>query len=235
VLSVFNTLWTISVALNGAAVSTVLAYSSSAFTALLGWRLFNERLGPAKILAVSLSLAGCAFVSGAYQLSAWRLNALGILTGVLSGIGFAAYSLMGKESSNRKIDSWTALLYSFGFGAMFILAYNLAPGWLSPNLPMGSLWWLGGALAGWAVLLLLAMAPTLGGYGLYTLSLTYLPASVANLIATMEPAFTAFLAYFLLSERLSLPQFFGSILIVSGVVILRLSEGRRLGKRLKLA
>jgi drug/metabolite transporter (DMT)-like permease len=43
-LSIYNSLWTISVALNGAAVSTVLACSSAAFTALLAWRLFGERL-----------------------------------------------------------------------------------------------------------------------------------------------------------------------------------------------
>ena len=36
VLALFNALWTISVTLNGAAVATVLAYSSAGFTALLG-------------------------------------------------------------------------------------------------------------------------------------------------------------------------------------------------------
>src|SRR5512137_994670 len=36
-LALFNAIWTTSVALNGAAVSTVLAYCSAAFTALLGW------------------------------------------------------------------------------------------------------------------------------------------------------------------------------------------------------
>ena len=44
-LALFNSLWTLSVALNGAAVSTVLVYSSAGFTALLGWWLLKERLG----------------------------------------------------------------------------------------------------------------------------------------------------------------------------------------------
>jgi drug/metabolite transporter (DMT)-like permease len=43
VLSIFNMLWTVAVALTGAAVATVLAYNSPAFTALLAWRLFGER------------------------------------------------------------------------------------------------------------------------------------------------------------------------------------------------
>jgi drug/metabolite transporter (DMT)-like permease len=225
ILSIFNSLWTFSVAINGAAVSTVLAYSSAAFTAVLGWRLFGERLGLLKILAVSLSLLGCVFVSGAYSLAAWRLNSLGIITGLLSGIAFAAYSLMGKASSQRQIYPWTTLFYTFGFGAAFLLLYNLLPAMASGSSG-ADLFWLGDAWLGWVVLVTLAVGPTIGGYGLYTVSLGYLPASVANLIATMEPAFTAGLAYLLLGERLSVPQLFGSALIISGVVILRLSEGR---------
>jgi drug/metabolite transporter (DMT)-like permease len=40
-LAIFNSLWTLSVSLNGAAVATVLVYSSAAFTALLGWWLLG--------------------------------------------------------------------------------------------------------------------------------------------------------------------------------------------------
>jgi drug/metabolite transporter (DMT)-like permease len=212
ILSIFNSLWTFSVAFNGAAVSTVLAYSSAAFTAVLGWRLFGERLGLVKIMAV------CP--------SAWQLNPLGIITGLLSGIAFAAYSLMGKTAAQRQIYPWTALFYTFGFGAIFLLTYNLLPGIFSSGAQGGNLFWLGDAWFGWLVLVALAVGPTIGGYGLYTVSLGYLPASVANLIATMEPAMTAGLAYLLLGERLSMPQLVGSAMIISGVVLLRLGEGR---------
>ena len=64
VLAFFNSLWTLSVSINGAAVSTVLAYCSAGFTALLGWWFLKERLDWGKLLAVALSLAGCVLVSG---------------------------------------------------------------------------------------------------------------------------------------------------------------------------
>lgn len=224
VLSLFNSLWTISVAMNGAAVSTVLAYSSAGFTAVLGWRLFGERLGPVKILAVTLSLLGCVFVSGAYDPAAWQLNPVGVVTGLLSGLAFAAYSLMGKEASQRSINPWTVLLYAFGFASIFLFAYN----WFAPLLPQGvastDLFWLGDAYAGWLVLILLAIGPTIGGYGLYTVSLNYLPASVANIIATLEPVMTAAQAFILLGERFTAPQWIGSVLIVAGVIVLRQGE-----------
>ena len=240
VLAIFNALWTVSVTLNGAAVSTVLAYSSPAFTAILAWRLFNERLDRVKVLAVGLSIIGCAFVSGAYDLQSWSVNLFGITTGLLSGLAFAGYSLMGKAASEHNIHPWTTLLYTFGFAALFLLAFNLVPGWL-PGAAAAPGWhsidpatWLGESLPGWGALILLAVGPTIGGYGLYMVSLTYLPASVANLIATLEPSLTAVQAYLFLGERLSVPQLLGSALIVLGVIVLRLNQGSRLAWKTKL-
>jgi drug/metabolite transporter (DMT)-like permease len=228
ILAVFNSLWTVSVAINGAAVATVLAYGSAAFTALLGWQFMNERLSPVKITAVILSLAGCTLVSGAFDPAAWQVNPWGITIGLVSGLAFAVYSLMGKASSNRQIYPWSALLYSFAVAAGFLLLFNLAPAVVSGTNPLPALSWLGRSAAGWGVLALLAVGPTVGGFGLYTVSLTYLPASVANLIATLEPAMTAILAYLFLGEQLTSPQLTGSGLILAGVILLRALEGRNI-------
>ena len=56
--------------------------------------------------------------------------------------------------------------------------------------------------------------------------LNYLPATVTNLIATLEPALTAIWAYFLLHEQLTLIQLVGSVLVVASVILLRLGEER---------
>lgn len=137
VLAVFNALWTLSVAKNGAAVATVLVYSSAAFATLL---------------------AG------------------GLLPGAAS----------------RPAD----------------------------------LLWLGRAWSGWALVVALAAGPTVIGFGLYNAALANLPASVANLIVTLEPACTAGIAWLVLGERLTAAQLQGGLMIVAGVVLLRLSEGR---------
>ena len=71
---------------------------------------------------------------------------------------------------------------------------------------------------------MLAVGPTIGGYGLYTVSLTMLPAATANLIVTLEPAMTAVLAFLFLGERLAPLQLVGGGLILAGVVLLRASE-----------
>jgi drug/metabolite transporter (DMT)-like permease len=227
VLAFFNAMWTLSVAFNGAAVATVLAYCSAGFTALLGWWLLKERLDGVKLLAVALCLGGCALVAEALNLVAWQTNLIGILTGILSGLGYALYSLMGRSASQRGLNPWTTLVYTFGSATVVLLLVNLLPGGILPGAATrpADLFWLGDALAGWGFLFLLAAGPTVLGFGTYNISLTHLPSSVANLIVTLEPAFTAVTAYFLLGERLNGTQIFGSLLILAGVVLLRVYDG----------
>ncbi|MBE0410406.1 MAG: DMT family transporter [Anaerolineales bacterium] len=226
ILAIFNAIWTISVKLNGAAISTVLVFSSAIYTVFLGWQIFNEHIGVVKILGSLVALVGLILVSGAYDPTAWQLNAAGIIIGLISGITFSLYSLMGRACSYRLIDPWTTLFYIFGFAMVFLFIFNLAPGWITGGAGVSGLFWLGDAWIGWLILLLLSIGPTIGGYGLYAVSLTYLPASLANLIATFEPAMTAILAYFLLSERFSLLEILGGMLILGSVIALRLIEGR---------
>lgn len=228
VLAAFNGLWTLSVALNGAAVATVLAYSSAAFTALLARWLLHERLDWAKLVAVTLCLAGCVLVAGALNPAAWAANPLGILTGVGTGLGFAVYSLMGRATARHGLNPWTVLLYTFAFAAVFLFGVNLLPGAALPGTAAvpADLFWLGSAWLGWGILIVLAAGPTVAGFGLYNVSLSLLPSSVANLILTSEPAFTAVLAYVLLGERLTGVQILGSTLIMGGVLFLRWYNGR---------
>jgi drug/metabolite transporter (DMT)-like permease len=228
-LAMFNALWTLSVALNGAAISTVLVYSSAAFTALLGWWLLKERLDWPKILAVTLSLGGCVLVSGTFDPEIWHVNLIGVLTGILSGLWYAIYSLMGRSAAQRGLNPWTTLFYTFSFAAIFLLGFNLLPWGYFPGAATfpADLFWLGKALPGWGILFLLAAGPTVLGFGLYNVSLSLLPSSVANLILTLEPASTTLIAYLFLAERLTMVQIAGSLMIISGVAFLRLRESRR--------
>jgi drug/metabolite transporter (DMT)-like permease len=230
VLAVYNATWTVSVALNGAAIATVLVYSSAAFTALLGRWFLKEPLSWVKLLAIAFSLGGCILISGTLGLAAWRVNLMGILTGTLSGLCYAVYSLMGRSASQRGLNPWTTLLHTFAFATGFLLLLNLLPQGIWPGTAAGlaDFFWLGRALPGWGVLILLAAGPTLVGYGLYNVSLGHLPSSVANLILTIEPVFTAAIAYFLLGERLTGVQVAGSLMILVGVVVLRI--GSRWGR-----
>ena len=209
-------------------MGTVLAYCSAAFTALLGWWILKESLSWVKVLAVLLCLGGCVLVAGALDPAAWSINLVGIITGIGSGLFYAIYTLMGRSASNRGLNPWTTLLYTFGFGAVWLLGIDLVGNGVLPGTAQGfsGLLWLGTDWLGWLILFILAAIPTVAGFGLYNVSLSLMPSSVVNLIVTTEPAFTALWAYFLLGERFTLVQVIGSALIVTGVVFLRLWENR---------
>jgi DME family drug/metabolite transporter len=223
-VAIFNSMWTFSVQYNGAAVATVLAFSSPAMTAILSRLLYKEQIHRVKILSIVLSLIGTILVSGALSPSMWKLNPAGIIFGLLTGLFFAIYNLEGKAAADQHIDSWTALLYSFGSATFFLFIFNALINLLNGESAVSNLLWLGNSATGWGILIFLGVAPTLGGFGLYTASLRHLSPTVANLIATLEPALTAIWAYFFLNEILTGIQLFGSLFILMGVILLRLGE-----------
>ena len=228
ILAVFNVLWTLAVTLTGAAVATVLVYSSAGFTAILGWLFLKESLEVKKILVVLLCLGGCVLVSGAVQPEAWQINSVGIVTGLLSGLLYALYSLMGRRGAQKGLNPWTILFYSFLFAAIILLGLNLLPGSHIPGTAErpADLFLLQSAWRGWLLLWVLAAGPTLMGFGLYNVSLSLLPSSTANLILTLEPVLTTLLAFFLLGERLSIIKAVGSALVIAALVILRLGPSK---------
>ena len=112
----------------------------------MGWLILKEELTLAKIIAVILSLAGCAFIVDAFNPEVWHLNPLGILTGIGSGLFYAIYSLMGRSaSSQRGLNPWTTLFYTFLIAAVFMLVFNLVFGSVLPGGAQkpADLFWLG--------------------------------------------------------------------------------------------
>jgi len=224
-LAVFNSMWTFSVQYNGAAVATVLAFSSPAMTAILSRIVFKETFNWVKVVSIALSFLGTILVSGAADPAAWKLNPLGIVFGLLTGLLFAVYNLEGKAASDRHIDSWTALLYSFGSATFFLFFFNIASDLVITRQPaLSNMMWLGNSLPSWGLLFFLGVAPTLGGFGLYTLSIRYLSPTVSNLVATLEPVFTAVWSYLFLSEVMNGIQLGGSFLLLLGVILLRTAD-----------
>ncbi len=226
-LSLFNSMWTFSVQFNGAAIATVLAFSSPAMTAVLAHFILHEQINRVKLLSIALSLPGIVLVSGAADPAAWQVNAAGIAFGLLTGFTFACYNMLGKTSSNKQIDPWTTMLYGFSVAIVFLFIFNVAVNALGRQAPLGNFLWLGTSLSGWSILFLLGVGPTIGGFGLYLVSLGYLPATVANLIGALEPAFTTVWAYLLFHEQMTAIQVVGSLLVFASVILLRFGEERK--------
>ena len=203
--------WITSVQYNGAAVATVIIYTSPALVALFAWRFMRETMDAGKFAALALTILGIVLIARAYDPAQVQLNAIGLAAGIGSAFTFATYSVIGRTVT-RRYSAWTSLFYAFLFGSIFLLPLSLivhdfVPATLSFD--------------GWGTLLFLALVPTLGGFGAYTIGLSHLPASVASILAAAEPVTTAIIAYFVFGEVLDSPQLVGAALILAGILMLR--------------
>ena len=204
-----NAVFFYSVQLNGAAVATVIVFIAPALVAIGARFLFDEPLTRIKLISLGLSLVGCVLVSDVLNLARPFFNPAGILVGLLSGVTFAAYSLFGKRAIAHN-DPWKTTAYFFVFGTALLFFMQ----------PPDQFFSMGAELPAWALLIVLGAGPTLGGYALYTASLRDLPASVASLVSSLEPALTALLAFLFLGERMSLIQIMGGAMVVGAVALL---------------
>lgn len=209
----FHVLWNTSVLLIGASVSTVIQSNAPIFVTLMAWIIFKESLTLNKIIAIVLAVAGTVLISGILGMSTIKIPQLGLVACVASGIFYGAFSLFGKKLSGD-YNSWTILLYIFGFASLTLLPFHL----LSPS----SFPYQFPALAYFAGLILIA---TISGFALYTTALTHLQASIAAITATSEIVFAAVYAYFILAERMDIWQLLGAALVISGVVLVSLPNG----------
>lgn len=226
----FNITWTLSVIANGPSVSTVIVYSSVPFTAIMAYWLLREPVRLPKVIAIAITLVGCAMVS--LTSTSINLNFGGLLIGLASGLTYAIFTLFSREAGQKGINPWTAFIYSFFFATIYVGLFNLLPFKLVPGqAATPSAMVLEMPVIGWILLLGLAIISTIIGFGAYNSSLVHLPAATANMFLTLEPIITAVFAFFLFHERLSVMQLLGGILVVAAVLWIRWYEGQMATKQ----
>jgi DME family drug/metabolite transporter len=218
-IGIYHALWLWSVTLNGAAIAVVLIYTYPAFVTLGAWALFREPIKKVHLAALALALAGCALVVRAYDPAILRISWLGAMVGLLTALTHTVYVLVGQRNA-PSISPWTTLAYTMTFGSLTLLALALAADQLAPMTR--SYIWAIETPAAWAILAIIAIGPTLGGYALFTLSLRHIPGKVAGLISVIEAPVATLIAVTLLGERLEALQIAGMGMILVAVVLPRL-------------
>lgn len=194
----------------GVAVAAVLLYTAPAWVALMAWRFLGEQLTRTHLVALLLTLVGCALVAQVYRPELLRVNVMGILWGLLSGLTYGLWSVFNKIGV-RHTNPWTLQCYGMLVGAVALLL-------IQPMTPLQQALRTPVAI-GWLVLM--AIGPTVGASVAYAAGVRSVPVSVASLVATLEPVLAALLAYLLLGETLGIGQMVGGALILAAVWMLR--------------
>ncbi len=217
--------WAYAVSLIDVGVAVVLNYTAPAWAALFAWPLLGERINRQKGIALLLTIAGVALIVRIFDVQFLSLNVAGLLWGLASGVLYGLYGIFIRRALKR-YSFWTTITYAFATGALFLVATQLvlSPVEASPSR-MVSAFAQPGAVV-WLVIL--ALGPTLAGHTLFAFGLRFLEATVATILASIEPVMATLWAALFLGESLTWPQVIGGALVIAGVIALQRQSHQRL-------
>ncbi len=195
------------------AVAAVLLYTSPVFVMLMSALFFRESVTPLKIIALAVTLAGCALVTGLLPPGGAPVSLSTILFGLGSGFGYALYTIFGKLAL-EKYPSSTVTLYTFLFALLGSLP--LSGLWNAPELLLDRQV----ILAGLGIGVFCCILP----YLLYTEGLRRAQAGKAAILATAEPFVAALIGIFLYREEVTIWKLLGMCAILGAIALLNRGE-----------
>ncbi|RRR98311.1 DMT family transporter [Glycomyces terrestris] len=214
-MAVFQTAYFASVEATGVAVATLLTLGSGPVLTAFGARVWlGERLGRGGVLAVAGAVAGLAVLVGADA----TVAPAGAGLAVLSAAGYAVVTLLGRSAGRRGEDAFTLTLWSFGVGALVLLA----PAAFEGLLPRG-----GNEAAAALLIAYLAVFTTALAYPLYFAGAARVRAATASVMMLIEPVTAAALAVWVLGEPLTGATVAGSAVLLGSITALAVAESRR--------
>lgn len=191
------------------AVASILLYTAPSFVVVLSAVLWKDPITKRKLLALLLTLAGCACVCGVFA-GGLRVTAGGVLLGLGAGFFYALYSIFGRYALAH-YDSMTVTVWTFLFAGPASLVL-LKPAELRAafSVPLS-----------WVMAVCLVVFSTVLPYIFYTRGLARVESGAASIMASLEPVVAALVGVTVFGEPMSLMTAAGIVLVLSGVVILR--------------
>ena len=201
--------------------AAVLLYSAPAFVVILAWLFLEEPLNAAKAIALLLTTGGIFLVVGAYDPANLEVSPQILLTGLLSGLTYGLYAILGRPVAGR-LSPAVILSYALAFGSTLLIVAALPTLDTLAGLPARS----------YLLLLMLSVVHTALAFALYTFGIRHLGAGRAAIVATIEPVVAGILGVTLLGEELTALKALGVLLVLAGAALAQVGPRKaRLGRR----
>jgi len=210
--------WISSLALTSVASSVVLVSTSPLFVAVLAAVFLRERLTPAVLAGLLVTLAGAVVIglsdaclpSGCPPLADFVQGQafVGDLLALLGAAAGAVYFSLGRALRPR-LSLMTYVFITYGAAAVVLASVVAAARLRAAGYPP--------AAYGWFVLL--ALVPQLIGHSAFNWALRYLPASYVSLMSLGEPVATIAMVAVLFGEVPSAIKLSGCALILVGLAV----------------
>ena len=191
------------------AVASILLYTAPSFVVILSAILWKEPVTKKKLLALALTLVGCACVCGVFD-GGLTVTFTGILLGLGAGFFYALYSVFGRYALAH-YSSMTVTVWTFIFAGPASLVM-LRPAEMRAVFTAPSAWLLAAGLV---------VFSTVAPYILYTRGLARVESGKASIMASLEPVVAALAGVLIFGEPMGLLTLLGILCVLAGVYILR--------------
>lgn len=190
------------------AVASILLYTAPAIVVVLSALLWREPVTKKKLLALGLTLVGCALVCGVFS-GALTVTGGGIALGLGAGFFYALYSIFGRYALAH-YGPMTVTVWTFVFAGVASLALVRPAELAALAQPSMALTAVG-----------LVVCSTVLPYILYTRGLARVEAGKASILASLEPVVASVAGVVLFGEPMSPLTAAGIVCVLAGVYILR--------------
>ena len=191
------------------AVASILLYTAPSFVVVLSALLWKEPVIKKKLLALALTLVGCACVCGVFS-GGLSVTVPGILLGLGAGFFYALYSIFGRYALDH-YGSMTVTVWTFLFAGPASLVL------LRPSELAGAF----SAPGTWLTAAGLVVFSTVLPYILYTRGLSQVESGKASIMASLEPVVASLAGVLVFGEPMSGFTLAGIVCVLAGVYILR--------------
>ncbi|WP_375472588.1 DMT family transporter [uncultured Nostoc sp.] len=199
--------WTWSLTQTSTANANALGCLNPLFTTLGGWLFFNQIFGRKFIIGLILAIIG-AIAVGFEDLLHSNNNITGDAVALISSIFYAANFLLIEQIRN-KFSVITILLWRCVIATSLMIPVVLI--FEKQVFPV--------TLSGWLVVFALAAICEALGHGLIIYSLKNFSSGFISLFLLLNPVIVAILAWILFSEKLSIFNLLGLVLILAGIYL----------------
>lgn len=192
-----------------ASLNSLLVFTYPVMVPFLGWALFKEKLERRQVLAAAIGFLGCVLIIGNYQLKGIPGEVMGIGLGLLAGLLYALYTLLGQRVT-RQLDPLliTALNMALVAGCYLMLRFSWF--WRYPQ-----------PFKVYLVAGIIGIVSTLLANYCYFLAMQEIGAVNTGIYSSVEPFFTALLAIVFLGERMRLWQWLGVALFLGAIYLVQ--------------
>lgn len=190
------------------AVASILLYTAPAIVVVLSAILWREPVTKKKLLALGLTLVGCALVCGVFS-GSLTVTGGGIALGLGAGFFYALYSIFSRYALAH-YGPMTVTVWTFVFAGAASLVLVRPAELAALAQPSMALTAVG-----------LVVCSTVLPYILYTRGLARVEAGKASILASLEPVVASVAGVVLFGEPMSPLTAAGIVCVLAGVYILR--------------